>query len=264
MKIYVDILFAINFSMDLISLFLSGIIMRRKVRKKRMFLSSTIGGIYGVIAVIAPISALESAILGVVISLIMCYIAFFEKNIRRLVGIYSIYWGISFCMGGLMNVLYSFLNKIFIEFIKDYSYSQVYTGARFFVVLSLSILLSIILGKFFTNEKEIKEVILEVDINGKKFEMRGLCDSGNLLKEPISGRSVIFVTDTSKLGSEIEKIEDIYKRYIPYSSLGGEGVVKGIISKTVKIDGVERVAIIAPVSKNDFAGYEACIPMSLI
>lgn len=264
MKIYADILLAINFSMDLISLFITSAVMRRRPHKKRMLVSAGIGGIYGVFAVVLPMNAVLSAIIGVLVSFLMCMIAFYEKSIKRLTALYIIYWGTSACLGGFMSILYSFLNKILAEYIKNYSYTQAYTGARFFIVVAIAVLISIILGKFFTSEKEIKEVRLSATINEKCFEIKGLCDSGNLLTEPISGKCVILVTEKSQLGKEICKIDDIYKRYIPFSSVGGKGMIKGVVPSSIKIEGIERTAIVAPVSTNDFAGYEACIPMSLV
>ena len=264
MKIYADVLFAINFSMDLISLFITSLILRRKASKKRFLLSAAMGGLYGVLAVILPLNTITSGIFSVIVSLIMCYISFFEKSIKRLTGLYIIYWGASACLGGIMSVLYSFLNKLLAEYIENFSYSNVYTGARFFVVAILSILISIILSRFFTTEKSIKFAKISVKIDKKEFELNALCDSGNLLTEPISGKSVILVSEKSDLANEINKIPDIYKRYIPFSSVGGEGMIKGVLPKLLIVNGVQRDAIIAPISKRDFAGYEACVSMALV
>lgn len=263
-KIYVDMLFAINFSMDLISLYITASIMRKKVFKKRMLASAIIGGVYGVLSVIWNLSAVFSAILSVFVSLLMCFVSYYEKNIKRLTGIYVVYWGISACLGGFMSVLYSFLNKLLSEYIKNYSYTQVYTGARFFVILAISIIASMLFGRFFSTEKEIRSASIDVIINEKSFSVNALCDSGNLLTEPLSGKGVVLVSLETALGAEIESVPDIYKRYIPYTSVGAEGIIKGVLPKSIKINGEEKNAIIASVSKKSFAGYEACVPKSLV
>ncbi|MBO5374227.1 MAG: sigma-E processing peptidase SpoIIGA [Clostridia bacterium] len=264
MKIYADMLFAINFSMDLISLFICASIVHKRVHKKRVLASAVIGGIYGVIEVIMPSNAIASAFLGVSVAFLMCFISFYQGSIKRLIGMYILYWGCSACLGGIMSVLYSFLNKLLAEYIENYSYTQAYTGARFFVIASLAVILSIILGRFFSREKEIIEVEIIAQVNTKTFEAKGICDSGNLLREPISGKSVILVSEKSQIGQEINKIADVFKRYIPYNSVGGGGILKGVLPKSIKINGTERSAIIAPVSQKDFAGYEACVPISLV
>lgn len=264
MKIYADVLFAINFSMDLISLFVTSLILQRKAHKKRFLISSVIGGLYGVVSVIYSINTIASGITGAIVSLIMCKISFAENSIKRLIGIYIIYWGSSACLGGFMSAFYSFLNKLLSEYIKEYTYDNAYTSAKFFVIAILSVLISIILGRSLNTEKNIKSVQINVSFNGKAFETIALCDSGNLLTEPISGKSVILVSENSKLGMEISKFSDIYKRYIPFSGVGGEGMLKGILPESIIVDGIERNAIIAPISRKDFGGYEACISTSLI
>lgn len=264
MKIYADVLFAINFSMDFISLFITAVLLKRRVHKLKILISASLGGLYGVLSVIFPLGAVVSAILGVLVSFFMCVIAFMEKSIKRLAGIYLIYWGISAVLGGLMSVLYSFLNKLLAEYIESYSYTSVYTGARFFIVASLAILASIALSRVFSNEKAIKSVVVDIVLKDDSYRVDALCDSGNLLTEPISGKSVILVSADSKIGRKIEKIEDIYKRYIPYSSVGGEGMIKGVVPISISINGEERTAIVAPISNKSFAGYEACVPLSLV
>lgn len=264
MKIYADMLFAINFSMDFISLFITASIMRRKIHKKRTLLASAIGGLYGVFEIICSFKPWVSALLAVLVSILMCFIAYFEKSIKRFVGMFVVYWGVGACLGGFMSVFYSLLNKLLADYINDYTYNKVYTGARFFIVSALAILISMLLGRFFTNEKQIKSVPIEIIVKDRSFSITALCDSGNLLTEPISGKAVVLVCNETELGKEILSTPDIYKRYIPYTGVGGEGMLKGIIPKTIKINGLERVAVVASIEKKDFAGYEACVPMSLV
>ncbi|MBR2025089.1 MAG: sigma-E processing peptidase SpoIIGA, partial [Clostridia bacterium] len=68
-----------------------------------------------------------------------------------------------------------------------------------------------------------------IEFKGEVFKLNGLCDSGNLLKEPISGKNVILISKNTKLGQIIEKEQEIKKRYVPYNVVNGEGVLKGII-----------------------------------
>ena len=117
---------------------------------------------------------------------------------------------------------------MFYEFISEYSYNEVYSGVRFFIVASLSILCALIFNKIYLNKKEIKEVTIEIEHNKEKFSFLGICDTGNLLKEPISGKSVILISKNSLLGIIIEKEQEIKKRYVPYKAVNSEGIIKGI------------------------------------
>lgn len=264
MKIYADMLFAINFSMDFISLFITSIILQRKVNKKRLLLASAIGGVYGVFEVISSFNSVVSVFISIVISFLMCFVTYSEKSIKRFVGIYVVFLGISACLGGVMSIMYSFMNRLLSEYIESYTYNSVYTGARFFIIAALSIIASLIFGRFFITEKKIKAVLIEFEINNRKFSTNALCDSGNLLTEPISGKSVILIAENTNIGKEILAVPDVFKRYIPYEGVGGSGMIKGIVPKNLWVNKKQRNAVLATISKKDFAGYEACISSSLI
>ena len=265
MIVYIDVLFAINFSMDFLSLFLSAHFTKRKIFKKRMLISAIIGGVYSIIDFIYPIkNAVLSITVSILTSIIMCMIAYYEKSIRAFIKIYLIYWAVSLSLGGIMSALYTFLNKILSEYIAGYSYENVYNGARFFVIILLTLIASIVFGKAFSNEKAMKSVQIYVKIGDKEYNIDSLCDSGNLLTEPISGKSVVLVAKNSEIGKQIEEMSEIVKRFIPYSTANGHGLLKGIIPKTIKINEVSKEAIVAPSENDTFGGYEACVPTSLL
>jgi stage II sporulation protein GA (sporulation sigma-E factor processing peptidase) len=262
--LYIDVLFAINFSMDFISLYITSLILKKRLYKTRILISSLIGGLYGALELLISTNAVIGLIINISISAIMCIIAFkYEKFIRFLASL-VLFWGASASLGGIMSLLYNFINKMFYEFISEYSYNEVYSGVRFFIVASLSILCALVFNKIYLSKKEIKEVTIEIEHNKEKFSFLGICDSGNLLKEPISGKSVILISKNSLLGGIIEKDQEIKKRYIPYKAVNSEGIIKGIVPDKIKINNNEVTAIIAPVENNMFSGAEALVPTSLL
>ena len=84
------------------------------------------------------------------------------------------------------------------------------------------------------------------------------------MTDVLTGKKVILVSKSGRLGKRIENIPDIYKKYIPYQATNAEGILKGIVPDELKIDGKKSDAIIAPVENKSFAGYEGCIPYSLV
>lgn len=264
MTVYVDVLFAVNFSMDFISLFICAVVMKRKIYKRRMLAAAAIGGIYGVFEVLCTMRTLIAAIVAVLVSFIMCFIAYYEKSIKRFTLMYVMYWGVSATLGGVMSLFYNFLNKILAEQIKNYSFAKVYTGARFFIIAALTAIVSMLFGRFYSSKKDVKHSHLEIKMNGNIYELDALCDSGNMLTEPISGKSVILVAKGSNIGKASENAPLKSRRYIPYSAVGGDGVITGVLPEYVKIDGSMANAVIASVEKKDFAGYEAIVPLSLV
>ncbi len=264
MTLYADVLFAINFSMDFLSLFITEMILHKKIHKKRILISGVIGGLYGVFELLVPTKVVLGAIINVGVSFLMCFIAFNEKKIGKFTVMLVMFWGVSASLGGIMSLLYSFLNNILFEYIKDYSYSTVYNGARFFIVASLTMIVSIAFTRIYNSKKNVKEATMDVRINNISFSLKGICDSGNLLTEPITGKSVILVSDDSEIGRLIEKEPELKKRYIPYHGVEKQGILRGVVPQRILLNDSEITAVVATIKNKSFAGYDALIPASLL
>jgi len=229
--LYADVLLAINFSMDFLSLFLCSIFLHLKIRRLRMILSSLFGAFYALIQMLVDLNGALTVLCSFIVAIIMIVIAFSYNSVKRTAICAVVYFFVSSVLGGIMSLLYTALNSILSGFIKSYSYEQAYNVARLWIVVSLTAIISVVFSKILVSKKDVKNAELTVTIGTEKYELSGLLDSGNLLKDPLTGRCVILVSEKSNVGSQIEKIDDIYKRYIPYSDINGEGLLKGVIPK---------------------------------
>ena len=81
--------------------------------------------------------------------------------------------------------------------------------------------------KMFKNRKNKKYYILNVTHNDRTITVSALFDSGNLLKEPITGKYVsILEWETAKELFDIENyIEDMKLWAVPFNSLGNSSDV---------------------------------------
>lgn len=264
MTLYVDVLFAINFSMDFLTLFICSIILHKKIYRTRILISSAIGGIYSLVDMLINMPFAIKVIICVGISILMCIIAFKDRSFKGFLAFFVMYWGVGTALGGIMSLLYSFLNRILAEYIADYSYENAYNGARFLVIASISAIISIIFSKFFSQKKVVSTVNVLISFKESCFKFTGLCDSGNVLTEPISGNPVILISEDSHLGKEISNIQEIHKRYIPYKDVSGSGILLGVKPEKVIINSICVDAIVAPAKKKDFCGCDALVPLSLV
>ncbi len=264
MTLYIDVLFAINFSMDFLSLYLTSIILHKRLYKSRMLISALIGGLYGAIELLLSNGVIEGAIINLAISALMCLIAFKFNSFGRFFMSLILFWGASASLGGIMSLIYNFINKIFYEFIEEYSYTEIYSGARFFIIVSISLLIAVIVSRIYLSKKEIKEISVEIEYKSEKYTIKGICDSGNLLKEPISGKCVILVSQYSDLGKLIDNEQEIKKKYIPYNVVNGEGILKGIVPDKIVINNNEVIAIVAPIENKNLGEFDAIVPSSLL
>lgn len=264
MVLYVDILFAINFSMDFLALFICSIIFHKKVYKFRIIISSTIGATYGVLQQINKFNLFFNILLCVATAMIMCKIAYKEKKLYRYLSLCLMYSFVSATLGGVMSLIYSFFNRVMSEIIINNSNNVPYEKARSFIVILITGIISIICSRILINKKSITETEINISILDGEYVLRGLIDSGNTLKDPLSGKYVILVSKQSNIGKRIERVDEIKKRFIPYKDVNGEGLLKGVIAKKIIIDGKELDGVIAPVENKNFNGYDALIPGALI
>jgi len=262
--IYADILFAINFSMDFLSLFICSLLTHSSFKRIRMIISSSIGGAYGVIGVIFENNILISFLCSLVIATIMVMVCFEVKKVKKIAVLTAILYFVSTMLGGIMSFLYSFMNKLLANYMRDNTYEKAYSSARICVIIGLTAIISIIFSRIITSKKDEKNVKITITIKDKEFTLMGFCDSGNLLTEPFSGKRVILVGGNSEIGRLIKNVEITKRKYIPYKDINGEGMLYGIKPNTVIINSSPKDAIVAVSNNDDFNGYDALVPSVLL
>ena len=267
MVLYADVLFAINFSMDFLALFITLRVLHKRIYKARILISSLIGATYGVLEMIINFNGIIfELLLSVSVAIIMCLITMNEYKFKRLVSEMLVFLAISALLGGIMSLTFNILNKILIKYAieENLTSSSEYNKARFFIIALISVLISMLFTKALKEKSTQKSVLINIVIDGENFTASGLCDSGNMLTEPISGKSVVLVSSNSTTGRKIDSFPDYKKRYIPFTTVGSGGILKGIVPNKGIINDTEKDFIIAPVDRSDFSGYDALVPTRLL
>lgn len=211
--VFADLLFLINFSMDYLCLYICARILHKKMRLWRMVASSAIGGIYSVLSLFIHPPAPFSVILDCAVCLIMCAVAFFErKRISSLFLTSFLYIGISMMTGGCMTAIFNILNKLDLPLDKI---SDDGISTYLFAILAVMAgIISLKSGQIISKRSGASECELKIKFCGCDFEFHALVDSGNLVKDPISGRPVIFL-DRAVLEKKLDlSFLDSYKRGI--------------------------------------------------
>ena len=262
--IYADILFAINFSMDFLSLFICSMILKRKTSRWRIIVGSLIGALYGVIDVVLGLNKIFSVILCIIFSFVMCVVSFWGVKLRGLLTSTALLLGVGAALGGTMSLIYSFMNKIFAGVIEKIEPTTSYNGARFFLIASITAIVSIIFARVFLREKENKVATLRVEYDGTEYKFEGLVDSGNKLRDPLSQKPVILLSGAVALAQKIKIKDDKYKRFIPYGDVSGKGILKGVMPKKIYVNDALVDGIICVSERADFSGYNALIPSCLL
>ena len=269
MTVYLDVVFMENVLMNYIIIFATGVVIKAECKKWRILAGSLVGAVYTVVMYLNIIPIYSNFIMKLVLSVVIVYIAFKTKSVKRLVKNLIIFYLVSFIFGGCVFALMYFLQPQMAEirngvFVGAYPLKVALIGGFVaFIILQVSF-------KLVKNKFSKKDMIYDVDIfiNENQVKVRALLDTGNLLKDPITGFPVIVVEHKSLskvlpekvldnldkiLGGDIDELTKDEKfnktisrfRMIPFSSLGKQnGLLLGIKSDKVCIMSDEKVDMV--------------------
>jgi len=266
MTVYLDIVFFENVLMNYIIIFATGVVVKEKLSKFRILISSVIGAIYTIIMYLNIIPIYSNFIMKLVLSIAMVYIAFKPKTFKKLIKNLIIFYLVSFVFGGCVFALMYFIQPQLAQirngvFVGAYPLKVALIGGLIsFAIIQISF-------KIVKTKLSKKDMIyqIEITINNKSIKTKALLDTGNLLKEPITGIPVIVTEHTSLysvlptevlnntekiLGGdtdELMKNDEVSKiisrfRMIPFSSLGKQnGLLLGIKADSINIEIDEKI-----------------------
>ena len=261
MTVYLDVVLMENLCMNYIILFATGYIMKIKMNQLRLVASSLLGGIYAVVAYLEILPIYSSFGMKIILSILMVYIAFHSKSIKNLCKQLIIFYLTSFAFGGCAFALLYFIKpqNILMR-------NGVYVGTYPIKVALLGGIVGFIIThiafKIFKTKLRKKDMIYEIEIKigEKKLEVKAMLDTGNLLKDPISGMPVVVVEKKqlysllpTKLLDNIDKLiggeeeslldqieeKEVLTRFrmIPFSSVGKQnGLMLGFKADQVVIE----------------------------
>ena len=261
MTVYLDVVFLENVLMNYIIVFATGVVLKNECKKWRIFLASLIGAVYTVVMYLNIIPIYSNFFMKLILSVAIIFIAFKPRSLKMLVKDSIIFYLVSFVFGGCVFALMYFLQPQMAQ-IRNGVYVGAYPikialigGVVAFIVIQISF-------KIVKTKLSKKDMIydVEVAVNKKSVKVKALLDTGNLLKDPITGFPVIVIehrcldsiipiqilNNLEKImGGEIDELisnDEFNKiisrfRMIPFSSLGKQnGLLLGI-----KADGVNII-----------------------
>lgn len=283
--VYADLLFLINFSMDYLCLYVCAKVMGRRIRLPRFLLSAAVGGIYSVVSLFLSVTSLLSIVIDVGVCLIMCAIVFAEKG-RRLSSTLLctfLFVGISMMTGGCMTAIFNFLNRLDLP-LSDIGEDGISTYL-FALLAAIAGFISLRSGELISKRAPIKECKVKITFQGQEIELLGFADSGNLVKDPISGKAVIIV-DKETVAKSLPIVEfDMFKqgkatknlpfgclRLIPINTASGKGILVAALPEKTVIEYEHRKkrlsfevdTLFAPSEIGKSAeGYTAIVPQEI-
>ncbi len=189
--LYADLYFLVNASMDLLCLMITGSLLHRRLPRLRGLLAAALGGGYALLSLLLGWSGLSGLLLDALAALLLCALAFGRRQGlgSTLLRVTPLFWFVSITLGGVMTALFGALNRLHLPWEKWEG--QDLSVWSFAIVGSLAALLTAGGGGFWKRTKSLRTVTVEAVLFGTPITLCALEDSGNLLRDPISGKSVI-------------------------------------------------------------------------
>lgn len=257
LEVYPDIVFIINFVIDVILILLLKIVNKKSISLLRVLLSGIAGGVSAAVVSIFPwmniiLKFTLSYLLG---SVLMIFIAFGKLKQLDFIKQWLVLNLITYFVGGFINSIYYHTNirLVLINIGNGNVFSNI-PALYILIGISLVTVVALIAIWFLRLLMTHRPLIYEVELFLKDCHVKtkGLMDTGNCLYDPISRKPVMvidnvlidqFMTPELKEGMEKAKAylsgkaSDIHLQeyndyvtsfsYIPYRSVGKTGLLLG-------------------------------------
>ena len=227
--------------MDFLGLYLAARLLSYRVRPLRCLFAAAFGALYACVSLLVAQSGTLGLLVDIAACATMAFIAIKRKgNLRQVGGYALVYTAVSILLGGFMTALFSLFNRLgFDKLAEGDNMSDGISVWLFALLAAISGVLSFFGGKLFKKKSARKYGRVRISYRGRETEMRGLCDSGNLLREPISSKPCI-VADARSV-SEIfpqRSAELIKSGRISELDMREAGRIRVIPAETVNADGM--------------------------
>lgn len=256
--IYIDILFCVNFVIDYVILLTVKKFMSLNCKRRRLVAGAAVGGISSFVILLPPISSGLSMAVSFLTACIVVAAAFAPLEKVRFIKTAASFFLISFGYCGAMIAIWLLFSPQNIMIRNSSVYIAMSPITLIITTLVCYVILRVIMR--ITGRGDIGDTacVLKIRYNDREISCMGKLDTGNGLKEPFSGDMAIVVKQ--ELFGDFPELKDINllgempvgMRMIPYSSVGGEGVMAAFR--------VDNICIETAGKKYEVSAYIALCP----
>lgn len=259
-----DIILLENIGMNYILLMATAILLRKETKILRTLIASMLGAAYAIVSYANILPIYSHLITKVFLSVAMVYVALKPQNGKTLLKTIVLFYFVSFVFGGCAFALLYIVRPEQI-LMKNGVYIGTYPIKIAILAGVVGIPLLQIVARLLKNKLSNHRIYeITIHLNQKAKTVKALLDTGNLLKEPITGVPVMVVEKRALeefiptsildhideiIGGDVDNIEDENMEYIsklkiiPFTSLGkSNGMLLGMKAEkiTVHIEDTEE------------------------
>ncbi|NLW73712.1 MAG: sigma-E processing peptidase SpoIIGA [Clostridiales bacterium] len=253
-EVYADLLFLINFSMDFLCLYLTARFLRRRMRLVLITSAATVGGVYSVVSLFLPFGKIELFLCDIAVCALICTIAFHSLNkaVGQFVKEVVIYLLISMTLGGIMTALFNLLNRLDLPLQQG---GDSISSWLFLLLAIISGLTALGSGNILKRMSARRMLTVKIEFEKRSVTLTGMTDTGNILRDPASGKPVIITDIKSTLpilpdpirqaaiAGRVDKLTEIPVKYsnririIPSETVSGKRLLLGVVPDKIILSG---------------------------
>ncbi len=252
--VYADVVFAINFCIDYLLLYVTSSVLFLKVKLFKIALAALIGGLYAVvIAVTSPMLFVRIASLLFMYTF-MIIIVFGRTSTKIYIKIFAVFILLSVLFGGFLSLLITNCIK-----------GSLSSIALVALAVMFSVAVPVILRIFRVDIVSTK-IKARIAIDGVAADFVLLCDSGNLLTDTYTGSPVILLGASCRKSFPMNDLDVNDARFLLLKTVSSTDIVEVVIPDEVVV-GKKRVSasvgfVCSDCFKSD--GCDGVIPSVLV
>lgn len=270
MVIYADVLFLVNFIFDYAALILLGKLMKLYIHHLRIAAAGVVGAM-GTVLIFCFGAWHVFLKIALAIIMILCAYGFHGKKTLQIFAAFGL---IITALSGAVMLLVSVIPTGADSVIKNGIVYFDLPGGLLLALMLVSYPTVCLVSKGIRARKNRTVYRTVIERAGRSVTVNALFDSGNKLKEPITGRPVVVaewsaVEELFEEKAAFEELTDKAEKYrlwiIPYKSLGGNGRIFAFLADRIQADKHVTERVFIGVTNQKFTGeYQAVLNADLI
>ncbi|MDD3341156.1 MAG: sigma-E processing peptidase SpoIIGA [Bacilli bacterium] len=234
MKIYLDLLFILNFAFDFLLLLSTSVLLRRNANIHHLLIGAFIGGL-SILSLFIPMSSVLLFFIKILISIIMILISFGYRDLKYTFRNLGYFYMTSIVLGGFLyflNVQFSYKQEGIVFYHNGLSINYIVLLILSPIILYFYIKQGLFLKNNYSHYYKIKIHFDEKQV----LTLSAFLDTGNTLCDPYFHRPVIIINKKKM----IYDINQFGMFLVPYKTVSGESLLPCVKASYLEIDKVGR------------------------
>ncbi len=256
--VYADVLIGVNILINYFLLLLTGKICCQGYKTLRVVGGAALGGLFSLYIFLPQQSFWLETVSRAAICLLLVFVSFGFYSFKAFLRNAAVFLGVTFLFGGIMLAVWMIFKPAGVVINNGMVYFDI--SPLLLIVSTAASYIIITLIRRFTKKDAPQGTKKQVEIfyGSQKNTVCCLIDSGNSLKDMLSDRPVIVISTekAEKLLGFSLKAETVPAgqvkgyRLIPYTAVGGSGMLPAFKADKAVIDNKELSSVIVAVSDN--------------